>query len=267
MVSRVPPNPPGRCPPGAGPPRGASGLRPGGRGKLRDPAGSLFGIGAEAQTAFWVDINVAGPVYTAYDFTAHYCDADWENNNKDLPCPGSEGDGKGYVIKLNHPVMESGKKQDDAGLLTVPKDAYNGIIRGQFPGFKVHDGDRFQALVNCQYKAYSCNVIFRLDYQIGSGEIKTLGQWNEAYEGKYYPVDIDLSGLAGKSVKFILFVTANGSFNQDEALWLAPHIVRLGTPPPTPTATFTPTFIPTLTFTPTPTFTATPTETPTTPAP
>jgi hypothetical protein len=244
--------------------------------KLRDPAGILFGIGAQAQGVFWVDIHVAGPTYTAYDFAANYCDADWQNNNNDLPCPGSIGDGAGYVIKLDHPVMETGKTEDEAGLLTVPKDSNSGFIQGKFPAIKVRDGDRFQSLINCQYKSYSCNVVFKLEYQIGNGDINTLGQWNEAYEGKYYAVDIDLSSLAGNNVKFYLVVKANGSPNQDNALWFAPHITRLGTMPPTstftsaPPATFTPTSTPTVTFTPTPTFTPTntPTDTPTpTPTP
>jgi hypothetical protein len=228
--------------------------------KLRNASGVLFGIGDQAQVAFWVDIYVAGPIYTAYDFVANYCNANWDNKGTDLPCPGTSGDDAGYVIKLNHPVMESGKTEDEAGLLTVPKDSDNGIIRGKFPAFKVKDDDRFEALVNCQYKAYSCNVIFRLDYQIDGGEIKTLGQWNEVYEGLYYPVGIDLSALAGENVKFILVVTVNGSFNQDKALWVAPRIIRQGTPPPTPTstATFTPTFTPTSTPTDTPTPTPTP---------
>jgi hypothetical protein len=238
--------------------------------KLRNAAGVLFGIGADAQGAFWVDINVTGPVYTAYDFAANYCDANWDNKSNDLPCPGTTGDNDGYVIRLAHPVMESGKTEDEAGLLTVPKDTNNGTIRGKFPAFRVRDGDRFQALINCQHKSYSCNVLFRLDYQIDGGDIKTLGQWNEVYEGQYFPVDIDLSSFAGQNVKFILVVTANGSPKQDNALWVAPRILRLGTPPPTSTATSTPTSTATFTptFTPTSTSTPTATETPTlTPTP
>jgi len=233
--------------------------------QLRDPAGVLFGIGAQMQSSFWVDINVSGPTYTAYNFAANYCNAAWQNNNNNLPCPGTQGDNNGYVIELDHPVMENGKTEDEPGLLTVPKNVNNGIIQGEYPAINIHDGDRFHALISCQYKSYSCNVIFRLEYQIGGGNIKTLGQWNEVYEGKYYPVDIDLSPLAGNNVKFILLVTANGSPHQDNALWFAPHITRLGTMPPTSTLTLVPTatFIltPTATFTPSPTFT--PTNTPT----
>lgn len=235
--------------------------------KLRDPSGALFGIGAQAQSAFWVDINVYGPTYTAYDFVANYCNAGWQNNNNDLPCPGSEGDDRGYVIKLDHPVMENGKTEDEAGLLTVPKDANNGIIQGKYPALNIQDGDRFQALINCQYKSYSCNVIFQLEYQIGGGDIKTLGRWNEIYEGRYFPVDVDLSRLAGSNVKFYLLVIANGSPRQDKAVWFAPHITRLGTAPAatsTATPTFTPT-VPSATLSPTPTLTpsSTPSNTPT----
>ena len=237
--------------------------------KLRDPNGVLFGIGAQAQSAFWVDIYVSGPTYTSYDFVDNYCNASWENNDNDLPCPGSDGDDDGFVIKLDHPVMENGKTEDEPGLLTVPKDSNNGFIQGKYPAIHVQDGDRFQALINCQYKAYSCNVIFQLKYQIGGGDINTLRQWNEVYEGKYYPVDVNLSSLAGNNVKFYLVVKANGSPKQDKAIWLAPHITRLGTLPPTstrtttPTVTSTPTLTATPTLTPTNTSTLTPTNTPT----
>jgi hypothetical protein len=102
-------------------------------------------------------------------------------------------------------------------------------------------------------------VIFRLDYK-NNGQVKTLASWHEIYEGKYYPVDIDLSALAGETVKFILVVSANGAQKNDNAIWLNPHIIRQGTPPATPTLTHTPT--PTATYTFTPTATATNTTTP-----
>ena len=96
-------------------------------------------------------------------------------------------------------------------------------------------------------------MTFRLDYKAG-GQTRTLASWHEVYEGQYSTIDFDLSALNGQTVKFILVVTANGSARDDEALWVAPRIVRYGVPPatPTPTATFTPTLTPTPTFTPTP---------------
>ncbi|MFH1185471.1 MAG: NBR1-Ig-like domain-containing protein [Chloroflexota bacterium] len=232
--------------------------------RLRNAAGASFGIGAQAQGAFWVKIRVAGPSYSAYDFARAYCDAVWENNNRELPCPGSEGDGKGYVIEVEDAVLENGNAQDDPGLLTVPRDAYNGVITGQYPAVKIRDGDHFKAGVNCAHKAFSCNVVFSVYYQIGGGSVKSLGHWNEAYEGKFYSIDLDLSSLAGSNVKFILSVSSNGPFNQDRGLWIGPRISRIGSPPSTatPTSTFTATLTATGTPSSTPTLTPPPTGTP-----
>jgi len=229
--------------------------------KLRNTAGALFGIGSGAQGAFWVKVRVRGDTHTAYDFARRYCEADWENDRRELPCPGAEGDGKGYVIEIEDAVMENGTSQDEPGLLTVPRDANDGLIAGQYPPVRIREGDRFQAKVNCAYRANGCNVIFDLSYQIGDSSIKRLGRWGEAYEGRFFPIDLDLSALDGRNVKFILSVTSNGPFNQDRAVWIGPRITRPGAPPntdtPTPTATAT------LTSTSTPTSTTTPTATPT----
>ena len=280
---------PGRVNPGQSINLSVNMTAPGGNGeyrgywKLRDASGVLFGIGPQAQTAFWVDVKVTGPSYDSYNFADSACDADWQNNNRDLPCPGSEGDSKGYVLKLSDPVMENGTTENETGLLTVPKDTYNGLIWGTYPALKIRNGDHFKALINCQYKAYSCNVAFQVQYQIDGGAVRSLGTWYEAYEGKYLSVDVDLSSLAGNNVTFILAAGTNGNSDQDYALWLAPRITRLGNPPtatstatkvptrtPTPTATVTnpaPTNTATATATATETSTLTPTPTDTPPTP
>ena len=225
-----------------------------GNWKLRNASGVLFGVGSTATGAFWVDINVKGSTYVRYDFVANYCDADWENNNKPLPCPGNQDDKKGYVIKLNTPKMENGSNENEPGLLMVPKNVTDGLITGTFPFFKVQSGDHFRALVNCQYKANNCDVTFSLSYKL-NGEIKLLGTWHEIYEGEFYSADVDLSTLDGERVKLILTVESNGSFADDEAIWVAPRITHQGIQPTaipsaTPTKTATSTPIPTSTPTP-----------------
>jgi hypothetical protein len=161
--------------------------------------------------------------------------------------------------------MENGSKENQPGLLTAPKHTKNGYIQGKYPAFSVQQGDHFLADINCQYNANTCDVLFRFEYQIGNGKIKTWKEWHEVYEGKYYSVDLDLSSLAGNNVKFYLTVSANGTKGKDQALWLAPRIVRQGTPPPTLTATASPTATATetATATSTATSTSTATETPT----
>lgn len=228
--------------------------------KLRNASGGLFGIGAGAEVAFWVDINVVGPDFVAYDFVAQACDAEWRSRVSGLPCPGKEGDDEGYVLMLSKPRMENGATESRAGLLTAPNHKANGYIQGKYPFFRVQQGDRFKADINCQYRADSCDVLFRLEYRNEDGQVKILKEWHEVYEGKYYPVDLDLSSLAGQRVRFFLTVSANDNKGKDEALWLAPRIIRRGAPPtPTRTATATASATPTTT----PTFTETPTATPT----
>jgi len=229
--------------------------------KLRNASGTVFGIGNTSDVAFWVDVNVSGPESLAYDFVASACDANWKSNSGALPCPGTEGDDAGYVLKLSSPRMENGVTENKPGLLTVPRHTANGFIQGKYPAFKVQQGDHFLTKVNCQYKATTCDVLFRFEYQIGDGKVKPLIEWHEIYEGGHYTVDLDLSFLAGQKVKFYLTVSANDSKGKDYALWLAPRILRQGTPLPTPTFTVTPTA--TTTSTPTATATATSTSTPT----
>jgi hypothetical protein len=204
--------------------------------KLRNASGVLFGWGEQANTAFWVDIEVKGNEYVAYNFVDNYCQANWENKDGALPCPGDDDDEAGFVVKLNAPVMENGVTEDEPGLFTMPQDKNNGFISGQYPAFSIQKGDRFRAVVNCEHQAKKCDVIFRLDYK-NNGKIETLASWREVYEGQYFPVDLDLSALAGETVKLILVVSANGAQKDDYAIWLAPRIVRQGNPPPTSTPT------------------------------
>ena len=236
--------------------------------KLRNASGVLFGVGSSASSNFYVDVSVAGYTVTAYDFIDEYCEAAWENNSQSLPCPGVEGDAEGFVQVLNAPQMENGNTQGKA-LLTYPPKSNTGWISGTFRAFEVQSGDRFQALINCMYKANDCDATFRLSYQIGNGDARTLGQWREVYEGQYYAVNIDLSSLRGQRVKFIFTVFTNGNSHEDFALWMSPRITRQSSQPPT--ATFTSTLSPTpptATATSTATSTATPTSTSTaTPTP
>lgn len=236
--------------------------------KLRNASNVLFGIGDAADSNFFVDINVTGYAVVGYDFIANVCnDASWSNDSRDLPCPGTEGDENGFVSVLDSPKMEDGSSQGK-GLVTYPENRRDGLISGKYEAVRIQSGDRFQALIGCQYKANDCDMVFRLQYQIGQNPIRTLGQWREVYEGQFYPVNIDLSSLSGEKVKFILSVLANGSAHEDFALWVNARITSQSSQPPTstptpvtPTATGTAT--PTFTVTATPTTTSTATATPT----
>jgi len=222
--------------------------------KLRNASGALFGVGSSGENSIYVDVNISGYTILGFDFLEKYCTADWKNDSQNLPCPGTDGDNKGFVLVLNSPKTENGTTQNK-GLVTHPQIVKDGMISGKYPEFTIQSGDRFQASINCLYKANDCNMIFKLQYQIGNGAVQTLGQWNEIYEGQSYSVNVDLNAFNGQKVKFILTVLANGSAHEDYALWIAPRISRLSAQPPT--MTFTPSPSPTVTATSTQTATAT----------
>jgi hypothetical protein len=227
---------------------------------FKNAKGDLFGIGAQANKPWWVDIRVSGPTVTpggpsptpsatptgptptpiansAYNFVAEACNASWFSGAGALPCPGSEKDAKGFVVRVNNPKLETGATDNRPGLLTFPQNVQNGYIQGFYPPFPVQNGDRFRSIINCEGGATLCYVAFRLDYQTGNDPIRTLwGPFLERYEGQYYSMDVDLSALAGRNVKFILTLLSAGTATGDRALWVGPHIYRPGGTAPTPTS-------------------------------
>ncbi len=237
---------------------------------LRNSAGVLFGSGGEARSAFYVDVVVGGDLTPVYSFASSYCSADWRSDAGDLGCPGNVSGKKGYVIKVNKAQLEDGEQTTVAGILMSPQKVNNGYLQGYFPAFTVRSGDQFTSIVNCEYQATNCDVVFRLDYKIGNEAVKTYWEYREIYDGDYYHVNLDLTPFAGKKVSFILTVLANGSPDDDRAIWVNPLIKRIAglttiTPTPTRTSTITPTRRPRKTVTPTPTRTRKPrpTRTPT----
>jgi hypothetical protein len=231
--------------------------------KFKNSLGAVFGIGSGGTKSFWVEIRVSGPTATpgtatatftpgtpiagvSYDFAANACAGTWFSGAGQLPCLGTDGDARGFVLRVNPSRLENGTNDPRTGLITYPQNVNNGYIQGFFPVYNVKSGDRFRSIVNCERNATSCYVVFRLDYQTGSDPIRTFWAFLENYEGQYYQADLDLSPLVGRDVKFILTVLSTGSPAGDRALWVAPMIYN---PAGVATATFTPTPV---TSTPTP---------------
>jgi hypothetical protein len=236
---------------------------------FRNASGATFGAGVQFNQPLSVVVNVDTKYTNIYDMSTEACKARWESGAGVLPCPGTNGDARGFMLIQSAPRLEDGRNENEPGLLVVPQAVNNGFIHGIFPAFRVQNGDVFRAIIGCEHLATNCNVIFRLDYQIDNGPIRNLWAFNEKYEGQFYRYNFDLSPLAGQNVKFILTLHANGSANGDRAIWFVPHIARqtrFVTPTPVPSKTATPK-PPTATPTPiTPTATPiTPTATPITP--
>jgi hypothetical protein len=270
---------------------------------FKNASGALFGWGPQGNRPWWVWIRVAGPTVTpggptftptptvtpggptftptptqsfagtAYDFAARACEGTWASGAGTLQCPGTDGDAKGFVLKVSNPKLESGATDSRPGLLTFPQSVQDGYIKGSFPPFKVQSGDRFRSVISCEGGAINCYAAFRVEYQTGNDPVRPLvtRRLVERHEGLFNTIDEDLSWLAGKDVKFILTVLAAGTATGDRALWVGPHIYRATGSVVTSTPTATGTAV-TSTATATPTNTtvapsATPTPTNTTVAP
>lgn len=201
---------------------------------LSNADGERFGIGDNAQNAFWVEIRVAAPNQNfAYDFATNMCTATWRSSAGSLPCPGDAQSSDGSVTLLDRPVLENGRREDEATILTRPEATRDGWIQGVYPPYKVRSGDHFLADVGCLENNQRCEVVFSLDYQIGGGGMKNLGEWYEIYDGSLTRIDVDLSALEGKNIQLILSVTNYGRPSQANAFWLAPSIRQIK-PTPTP---------------------------------
>lgn len=193
---------------------------------LRDRDGR-FGIGAGASNPFWVQIKVGQTANRGiiYNFASNYCAADWSSEDGDLDCPGKSSDDEGFVIRLDEPDMEH-RQENEPGIWTRPERTNDGYIRAIFPAIRIKDNDRFRADVGCLDDSENCDVLFELAYRIGGGSPDQLGQWHEVYDNEVTRIDIDLSGLDGYDVEFILTVRSNGSPSDDDAFWLMPQIYR-----------------------------------------
>lgn len=218
---------------------------------LSNASGTPFGVGSSANESFWVDINVVETSSVIFDFVSNASYAQWRSGAGIVPFPGTSGDSRGYSYQVSNPHLEDDSFDSLPGLLVVPQNKYNGYIQATYPEFQVQAGDKLQTLVNCEFGASSCYVTFRIDYLLPNGVQKTLWQWKEASDKRFYRASVDLSSLAGQKVRFVFMLLSSGFANGDRAIWGSPRIVRTGTAqPPAPPSTLTP--LPPLTATATP---------------
>jgi hypothetical protein len=192
---------------------------------LRAPGGEQFGLGFGANQTFWVSISVLETIGGfRYDFGLNWCSAIWRSAEGRRSCAETTDDPDGYVRVLEDPKLESGV-EDQTAIWLHPNEVQYGWIDGTYPYFKVKDGDHFQARVGCLEGYGHCSVSFYLDIEDEDGRIIHLGRWRELYDGEISNIDIDLSNLAGRSLRFILGMEADTQAVEDaQGFWLLPRI-------------------------------------------
>jgi hypothetical protein len=195
--------------------------------QLRNANGVNFGIGGNAQQAFWVKIRVAEPTVMVFNLSENYCSAEWRNRVELVSCPGQLTDVQsGYVLVQAEPLLENGTRENEPAIIVRPDSSDGGTIQGRFPPFRVQSGDRFRTAIGCMANSPGCSVVFQLNYRADGGSVQNLGTWTEVVDQSINKLDIDLAPLAGKSVEFILTVFNNGNSVDDNAFWLLPRVMR-----------------------------------------
>jgi hypothetical protein len=163
----------------------------------------------------------------ALDFIALLCDAKWMNGGQHLTaCPAAnEAHSGGYAVALD-PASE-GLPADTPVLLTIPATNGYAALFLKYPGFTVHEGDRFRAILHCQSN-YPCDVQYALEYFDMNGKYSgPFLSWNYRAGDPEITVDADLSSLAGKTIQFVLTLRPqNDPPDNDQSLWIAPYVFR-----------------------------------------
>jgi hypothetical protein len=203
--------------------------------KLRNRNGEIFGTGKNGDLTIWAQIRVNTPQGggTQYDFVSSASSAAWysaagESAGAPLAFNGSLDDPNGAAILADGLKLETGQTSGKV-LLTVPKQQQNGVVYGVFPSYQVQAGDRFSARVgfaaNPDGRCGAGRVIFQLVAQVDDN-VNALKEITATCDGSLTPVDVDLSALSGQTVAFILVVRADGSPQDDWAVWNSPQIVN-----------------------------------------
>ncbi len=197
--------------------------------QLRSGNGVVFGLGPNQNKSFWVKIDVPSDQVSIdpnkpLDFAASYQNATW-STSKGTPAT-SDNYSIGSIYWTDKPKMEKDHTDDEPALIMIPSDGNGGTIYGVYPEVNVQAGDRLTGIIGCTSGSTDCNVMFQINYSADGGATQNLGSWTETYDGNWTFLNIDLSFLAGKKVKFTLVVNNNGSSKDDRVFWLAPKMVR-----------------------------------------
>ncbi|MBN2547696.1 MAG: hypothetical protein JXB15_00950 [Anaerolineales bacterium] len=200
---------------------------------LANPTGQRFGLG-DGSKPFWVQVKVIAPGGLTYDFISRAAQAEWvsgKGNNLDTPLifGGADDDANGTAKIKEGVILENGATSGKV-LLTFPKHVDNGVIAGTFPPYLVQAGDHLKVRLGfiASGPGWFCGS-GRVKFQIGVKEgnlLTLLGEWVKTCDNRLYPVNIDLSDLKGRTVQVVFLVRAEGSFQDDWAIWNSPLIER-----------------------------------------
>jgi hypothetical protein len=212
-----------------------------GNWKLRNSSGAIFGLGNN-NLPFWIKIKVVSPATptptpapagsVTLDFLDKAPGAEWQNASKVLTWGDPANPQDGVVNYLYNLTLSDGIFYEKV-LATYPQVVENGVIRGVFSPYFVQSGDYFKAKVGINPGCTAGQVKFQLGYILTGTPTPTpmaepvvFREWTKTCDGNLLELDVDLSSLAGKTLRWVLSVHADGSPDQDQAIWVKPRIQR-----------------------------------------
>lgn len=189
--------------------------------RLRNPAGQVFGLGSDADDEFWVKVRVGAPQAEGFDFIAQASKATWVGSGGGgevtLGFGGADDDPNGTAKLKEDITLENGSEAGKT-LVTHPKRNDDGRVSGTFPEYTVQEDDRFKAKLGFLEDCGEGQVVFQLWYQEGD-DLNQVEEWEKSCNGSLVFAEADLAELEGKRVRFVLVVLADGSPEDDLAIW------------------------------------------------
>ncbi len=192
--------------------------------KLSDPTGNVF---FGSNQSIWVAVKVVafGQRFALID---NMCSAQWRTgagtDGNLLACPGKEGSSSGYVLKTDSPKFYN-RGDNEPTIILGPQKTNDGMIVGTFPPILLPANTRFRTFVGCGEGMDNCDATVTITAQVGDAAEQTLKEWEQKpLDFNQIVIDLDATGLSGKSVVFRIYVKAIGAADQDKVMFLSPLI-------------------------------------------
>jgi hypothetical protein len=193
---------------------------------LQNSNGELFGLSPDGEPLS-LSISVAPHESIALDLIKNACQAEWSSAVGKVDCPETESFTSGAVNSLGTATGESGIEFTQPVLEVIPNEGPGGTIMGTYGLLQIQPGDRFHAVLACADNQPDCSLTFELLYDPGDHHLVSVRRWVEVTDGAHQKVVVDLSALAGETVRLILSVsTRDGTAYDNKGLWISPLILR-----------------------------------------
>jgi hypothetical protein len=193
---------------------------------LQNSAGVTFGMSPDDEPLS-LSITVGSHQSIALDLTESACQAEWTSSTGSVDCPETEDIAGGFVNPVESTTGEGGIGFTQPGLEVIPNEGPGGAIMGTYGLLQIQPGDSFHAILACADNQPDCSLVFELLYDPGDHHLVSVRRWVEVTDGTHQKVVVDLSSLAGETIRLILSVSSQtGTTYDNKGLWITPMILR-----------------------------------------